>query len=270
MCEKQIVIPNNAILYCSERCALLQTRHLVWLQNPHTNLTPSCRRKDASQSLYPNPNHPLVSPATSPPPDTDDSFGMEPRNILPAHLPTPRPFSAARIPPQAHEGKSDLDPTEWKPNLPHRPGSEAFQYLSQFHKSGSSSLTPTRRPAMARSAHSAAAVAITAPELSYTPTTSSSSEESVTGTPYEFVPRPLLPSAYTLPTTKSIDLVTPHVVSSTSSVSVPGKHTMETKFGLKAKETMTVAHLSYEKKWIVEGKRPAAGGLKKLLNVGQM
>ncbi len=63
--------------------------------------------------------------------------------------------------------------------------SEAFQYLSQFHKSGSSSLTPTRRPAMARSAHSAATMAITTPGLSYTPTTSTSSEESVADTPYD-------------------------------------------------------------------------------------
>lgn len=123
---------------------------------------------------------------------------------------------------------------------------------------------------MARSAHSTTVMAITTPGLSYTPTTSSSSEESVAGTPYEFVRRPLLPPAYTFPTTKSIDLVTPHVVNSASSVSVLKKHTPKAKLGLRAEETRTLAHFSYEKKWIVEGERPAAGSLKKLLDVGEM
>lgn len=240
------------------------------LSQTHVLTSPSCRRKDASQALCLDLYHPLVSPTTSTPPDTDGSISIEPRNILPAQLPTPRPFPTARIPPQAHEGKSDLDPTEWKPKLPHRPSSEAFQYLSQFHKSGSSSLTPTRHPALARSTHSTAAVATTTPGLSYTPTTSTSSEESLASTPYEFVPRPLLAPAYTLPTTKSIDLVTPHVVRSTSSMSAPEKHSAKAKLGPKANETMTLAHFSYEKKWIVEGERPAAGSLNKLLNVGKM
>ena len=68
-------------------------------------------------------------------------------------MPTPRPLDP-RIPPVAHDGKADLDPTEWKPaddgsrsknpvttatswkpKLPHRPSSEAYAYLAQFHRS---------------------------------------------------------------------------------------------------------------------------------------
>lgn len=240
-----------------------------------TNLFLSCRRKDASQtsSQTSSQSHylPLVSPTTITPPDTDDPFSLKPRAILPAQLPTPRPLPAARIPPQAHEGKPDLDPTEWKPNLPHRLSSDAFQYLSQFHKLGPSSLTPTRRPLMARPARSAVTVAVTTPGLSYTPTASTSSEDSLASTPYEFLTHSLLPPAYSLPTTaEPIHLVTPHVVKSTSSVSIPEKHAVEAKPARKAKETMTHGDLSYEKKWVVGSERPAAGSLKKLLNVDEM
>ena len=236
-----------------------------------TNHFLSCRRKDASQPSSQSHCLPLVSPTTITPPDTDDPFSLKPRTILPTQLPTPRPFLAARIPPQAHEGKSDLDPTEWKPNLPHRPSSDAFQYLSQFHKLGPSSLTPTRRPLMARSARSAVNVAVTTPGLSYTPTASTSSEDSVASTPYEFLTRSLLPPAYSLPSTAgSINLATPHVVSSTSSVSVPEKHAVEAKLARKAKETMNLGDLCYEKKWVVGSERPAAGSLKKLLRVDEM
>ena len=121
---------------------------------------------------------------------------------------------------------------------------------------------------MARSVHTTAAAAMTTPGLSYTPTTSTSSEESLASTPYEFVPRPLLPAAYALPTAaKSVDLVTSHVVSSTSSASAPAKRATDEKLALKAKDTATLGDLSYEKKWILKSEKPAAGSLRKLLNV---
>lgn len=128
MCEKQIVIPNSSFLYCSE----------------------SCRRKDARlHDGNPTLSLDLVMSPTSPP---ITEAGFAPRTILPPKMPTPRPLDP-RIPPVAHDGKADLDPTEWKPadggfdlnkppstmswkpKLPHRPSSEAYSYLSQFHRS---------------------------------------------------------------------------------------------------------------------------------------
>lgn len=136
MCEKQIVIPNSSFLYCSE----------------------SCRRKDAHiHDSNPSLSIDLAMSPTFPPSSEEANFS--PRTILPAKMPTPRPLDP-RIPPVSHEGKADLDPTEWKPaddgssdpnkppslppsttastwkpKLPHRPSSEAYTYLSQFHRS---------------------------------------------------------------------------------------------------------------------------------------
>lgn len=196
MCEKQIVVPNSSILYCSE----------------------SCRRRD---SMVPatNPYLGLASPTNTAPSasfaDIDDPCGSKIPTYVAAMQPTPRPKGEARIPPLAHDGKSDLDPTEWKPaepnlsesksppgaktaewkpKLSHAPSSEAFSYLSKFHRS-SDSLYSKRRPVLG---HGLSAVSSrTTPSLSHTPTASTSSEESLSGTPYEFVARPAL----SMPTT---------------------------------------------------------------------
>ncbi|PGH13211.1 hypothetical protein AJ79_03769 [Helicocarpus griseus UAMH5409] len=119
-CERQIMIPNNSILYCSE----------------------SCRRKDAAkpleislatvQSMSSSLHSPPMSPPSSPP-----------RAIVSPMTPTKLPSSSLpslRIPVDHHEGSSDLDPTEWKPKLgAHRASnsltsSEAFRYLSLFQR----------------------------------------------------------------------------------------------------------------------------------------
>ena len=184
-------------------------------------------------------------------PDLDDPFGSRIPTYVPRLQRTPRSFCDTRIPPIAHNGKSDLDPTEWKPaetndtgrkspgkewkpKLAHRPSSEAFSYLSKFHRS-SDSLTSKRRPALGRGRTTSR----TAPSLSHTPTPSTSSDESLAGTPYEFVAHP----AISMPT------------ASTATIS--------------ASEAVNVVKdgndLTYEKKHVGTGLGSATGSLKTLL-----
>lgn len=140
--------------------------------------------------------------------DLDDPISPKLPTYVPRLQPTPRTAPDGRIPAKFHEGKSDLDPTEWKPADPsppegksptksgewrpkmaHRPSSEATSYLSQFHRS-SDSLISKRRPLIGRS-HTTVSSRST-PALSFTPAASTSSEESLAGTPYEFVAPPAL------------------------------------------------------------------------------
>lgn len=152
-----------------------------------------------------------------------------------------------------HDGKSDLDPTEWKPaettrterrsptksgewkpKLPHRPSSEASSFLGKFHRS-SDSLASKRRPMIG---HGRSTVSNrTTPSLSHTPTASTSSEESLAGTPYEFVVRPALsmPSTSAAQVSKGIDV------------------------------TKDRNDLTYEKKHVGTNLGSASGSLKKLL-----
>ena len=213
----------------------------------------------------------LFNPSFQPCPigdDPDESFGSKARSIIERQQCTSR-LSTTRIPPLEHDGKSDLDPSEWKPHLSHRPSSEAFRFLSLFHRS-SATLTPTRRPAL-QSRNTVASVAITTPSLSHTPTTSTSSDESLAGTPYDFATRPLLPRLdpkySTSAGTKSVDLVTPHVP---SAFSVPNDIGTDVKPILKVKswDGLTVADVTFEKKWVLGSTGPAAGSLKKLLEMG--
>lgn len=177
-----------------------------------------------------------------------------------------------RIPPLTHEGKSDLDPSEWKPNSSSRSSSEAFQYLSQFHRS-SASLTPTRRPVF-QPRSTTASVAITTPSLSHTPATSTSSDESLAGTPYEFVTRPLLPRhdpTYSVSArTKSVDLVTPHVPSAfsvpVSGIAVDPKLSSTVK-KLDLESTSIAGEANFGKRWVTGNPGLAAGSLKKLLEI---
>ena len=149
----------------------------------------------------------------------------------------------ARIPPHFHQGTADLDPTEWKPadtrsesdddpplktgastpvsdsgrislfggsstslvgswkpKLEHRPSSEASNYLGQFHRS-SDNLTNAKRR-LPRAAESL--ISRATPGLSHSPTVSSTgSEESLSGTPYELVMRPRAASRPTSAVSKS-------------------------------------------------------------------
>ena len=196
------------------------------------------------------------------------------RSIFRRQATAPNP-TIPRIPPppMAHEGKSDLDPTEWKPNPDDRSTSEAFHYLGQFHRS-SATLQMTRRPTL-QTRGTLVSAAITTPSLSHTPATSMSSDESVAGTPYEFVTRPLLPRLdpkyCNSVGIKSVELVTPHIPSAISG-------STNTDMGINANpviyseaigsDSSASDDVSFEKKWIVHRSSIAVGSLKKLLEIG--
>ena len=169
---------------------------------------------------------------------------------VPALQPTPRTIPDGRIPTKFHNGKSDLDPTEWKPadpnaterksqlkpgewkpKLTHRPSSEASSYLNKFHHS-SSSLTSKRRPMVGHSGTTVSSCST--PGLSHTPTASTSSEESLTEMPYEFVARP--------------------------AISMPTESATKSIAGIKDGDDFT-----YEKKNVRTSLGSASGSLKKLL-----
>lgn len=187
-----------------------------------------------------------------------------PRDIVPPRLPTARTLSSFRIPSTVHDAKSDIDPTEWKPKLEKR-SSEAFQYLSQFHRS-TGNFTPTQRPALHH--RSTTSTGITTPSLSYTPTTTASSMS--TDAPYSFSTGPLPPRNLSYSASaKSIDLVTPHPPfnKATTASSVPGSLDAEAKrMSIGSAHTDAADGLTYEKKWTLPGAcRPSTSSLKKLL-----
>ncbi|KAL9595467.1 MAG: hypothetical protein Q9219_006427 [cf. Caloplaca sp. 3 TL-2023] len=213
-----------------------------------------CKRIDAEHIpdyiSYPSFHSPTSNDDTS-----NEKMCSKNHRVVERATPTPRPMRSARIPPKAHEGKSDLDPTEWKPKLPHRPNSDAFKYLGQFHRTSPTTSWSPRRPA-AIHAQTMSSVPLTAPSLSATPSASSTSSSggSVAGTPYDFVDRPLMhPNATAV---KSVDLVIPQLP---SAFSVPAKPAERTKVAIKvtglpatarASENIAFGNdLNYEKKW---------------------
>ncbi|CAI7612729.1 unnamed protein product [Penicillium glandicola] len=203
MCENQITVPNNTLLYCSE----------------------SCRRKDSckplSASLPSMSSMSSITPPASPP--------LSPRTIVAPMTPTRVPSNsipAMRIPTHVHDAKSDLDPTEWKPVLLRSASSlassDAWSYLSQFHRgSGEPMLS---RPTVQRSSSSLPALAGGAghshmPSLTNTPSTVASSYSSTAsdylGSMYESRPLPPRHNPYFSGTsvTKGVELVVPHIAS---------------------------------------------------------
>ncbi|KAL9586909.1 MAG: hypothetical protein Q9212_000581 [Teloschistes hypoglaucus] len=236
-CDRQILVPNNYLLYCSERCKRMDAEHVT------------------DFNLYT-----LSSPPSSPD-EKHDAFGCRKRPIIERAVPTPRPAPSARIPPVTHDGKSDLDPTEWKPKLAHRPTSDASKYLSQFHRTPPTYGSPRRqspsRPAAPVHAQTMSSLSMTAPSLSATPSVSSSSsgDESVEGTPYDFANRSLPHRPTTI---KSVDLITPKKKQQTA-YSVPAMPVSEN-VGVLSND------LSYEKKWrAFDGRGPSTGSLTTLL-----
>ncbi|KAL8987381.1 MAG: hypothetical protein Q9177_003398 [Variospora cf. flavescens] len=235
-CDTQILVPKTSILYCSERCKRMDADHV----SSYTSL-PSLNSSTSSDEADP------------------EIFGSKHRGPVAPAVPTPRPKASARIPPKAHEGNSDLDPTEWKPKLPHRPNSVASDFLGQFHRTPPRSFSP-RRPAGV-SAPTMSPVPMTAPSLSATPTASStsSSANSEAGTPYDFVDRPPMrrchdPKYSDSAATKPPNLMTPRIP---SAYSVPAKPKGNSGAIIKVtappatvSEAMAMASdLSYEKKW---------------------
>ncbi|KAJ6113802.1 hypothetical protein N7523_007119 [Penicillium sp. IBT 18751x] len=208
MCEKQITVPSNTVLYCSE----------------------SCRRKDSCKPLSASmpsmtnmsSTHTTSTPPTSPP--------LSPRTIVAPMTPTRFPSTSMpsiRIPTEPHDSKTDLDPTEWKPVLlAGNPGtgtslasSDAWNYLSRFH-GGSENLLARR----ARSAASLPALVGGAPSM--TTTVSEASSYSSTASDYlgMYEQRPLPPrhNPYfsSSAVTKSVELVVPHIVNTPDVVAV--------------------------------------------------
>ncbi|KAJ5627532.1 hypothetical protein N7528_004959 [Penicillium herquei] len=124
MCEKQITVPNNSLLYSAA------AKTPANLSPPHYPQCPTC----------------LLSPHPTPLPPLLLSL---PRTIVAPLKPT-RPVPAIRIPTDIHCAKSDLDPTEWKPVILPRTStslvsSDAWNYLSGFH--GGNETLLARRPA---------------------------------------------------------------------------------------------------------------------------
>ncbi|KAL4974496.1 life-span regulatory factor-domain-containing protein [Aspergillus desertorum] len=151
MCEKQITVPDDRLLYCSE----------------------SCRRKDTKKPLsasFPSASRPLTySPFPS---------RMGTPDIVAPLTPTKAPVMASqpiRIPTDMHEAKTDIDPTEWKPVIPTDDrsssimASDAWKYLSRFH--GDESVLPMRRT---KGRNTSSTSLSTLPSLSNTPSTPSS------------------------------------------------------------------------------------------------
>ncbi|KAJ5779213.1 hypothetical protein N7457_006933 [Penicillium paradoxum] len=205
MCENQITVPNNTLLYCSE----------------------SCRRKDSCKPLSASlPSMSSMSSMSSTTPPT--SPPLSPRIIVAPMTPTrvpSNPISAVRISNHVHDAMSDLDPTEWKPVLPRSASSlacsDAWNYLSQFHRSSEPMLA---RPVVHRSTSSLPTLAggtahSHVPCLTSTPSTVASSFSSTASDylgMYE-AQRPLPPrhNPYFSGTsvTKGVELVVPHIAS---------------------------------------------------------
>ncbi|KAK7556890.1 life-span regulatory factor-domain-containing protein [Phyllosticta citricarpa] len=182
VCEKQIIVPNNSILYCSE----------------------SCRKKDNTKELSFEP---------SPPPTPYGSFFFDDtsssRDILPPRSPTAVP--AKRL----SYGFSDAseDESDWHDiEKPRQQETEATRYLRSFPRS--STELDLRRPV--RPQHNRASTAMVlptthsaAPSLSHTPTSTLS-----VSMPFTPSNRPLLPRRHPHSTSSrngSIDLVNPFV-----------------------------------------------------------
>ncbi|KAJ5102753.1 hypothetical protein N7532_003282 [Penicillium argentinense] len=107
MCERQITVPNDTLLYCSE----------------------SCRRKDSCKPLSASmPSMTNMSTATTTPPSSPP---LSPRTIVAPLTPT-RLGTSSRISAEPSQTGTDLDPTEWKPVINTAP-TDAWNYLSQFH-----------------------------------------------------------------------------------------------------------------------------------------
>ena len=209
----------------------------------------SCRRKDGEK--LPSDNFfPTMYGSTSPiNNDLNDPFGFTSRTIVPRRRPTTISNNSSK-PPVLHNAKSDLDPTEWKPDLKERAksdASEAFRYLSQFHTSTPSPASSRRPELQTRSTTSA----LMAPSLSHTPTTSiTSSEASPPGTPSDGV-------VYDASTSKK----SVEIIESKASTGVKPTGNKRTNV-----VNPIVNDVSYQKKWIVLNQEPGGGSLKKLLH----
>ncbi|OOQ82575.1 hypothetical protein PEBR_40240 [Penicillium brasilianum] len=223
MCERQITVPNNSILYCSESCRRKDSAKPLSASLPSTSTLSARMTANTYSSSYTT----TASPPTSP--------SLSPRTIVAPMTPTrissstPNPIPAiVRIPHTVHAAKSDLDPTEWKPVLGPRTDStgttssstsslaisDAWGYLSQFH--GGSSTLPTRRSHRSTASLSTLDVAAT-PSLTHAPSVASSVSSAASDEhEHEHMHRPLPPRhnpffSLSHAAEKGMALVVPHV-----------------------------------------------------------
>ncbi|KAJ4354863.1 hypothetical protein N0V95_003473 [Ascochyta clinopodiicola] len=172
VCEKQIIVPSNSVLYCSE----------------------SCKKKDAEKSLTYYDYSPPATPFTN---FTFDDLHYP--DIIPQRSPT-----------QSHSKRNSYASSEGSMDDEyHRTDSDASNCLRQFQNI--SNATDTIRPIRPRFERASifSTNSSDAPSLSHTP--ASSYSFSLPYTPYTQPSnnRPLPPRTHGSYASKSIDLVTP-------------------------------------------------------------
>lgn len=145
--------------------------------------------------------------------------------MTPTVISSSTPLPTIRIPPIAHDGKSDLDPTEWKPVIGASTTSsgsstcslaisDAWSYLSQFH--GGSTTLPIRRSHRSTTSLSTLDAAPT-PSLTHAHSVASSVSSTASDEHLpEHMHRPLPPRhnpffALSHAAKKGVALVVPHV-----------------------------------------------------------
>ncbi|KAF7175371.1 hypothetical protein CNMCM7691_007962 [Aspergillus felis] len=206
MCERQITVPDNSLLYCSE----------------------SCRRKDSHKPLSASfPPSGSIHYSRSPPTSLV-SFRMIVAPMTPTKVPG-KSTPSTGIPTDFHDSNVDQDPSEWKPVIPAGHGhtgslasTEAWHYLSQFHASEPS--FPRRRHGAGHRSSASLSTLMSAtapvPSLTHTPSTTASSFSSTASDYIGYMPdsshRPLPPRhnpyfSNGAGVTKSVELVVPHV-----------------------------------------------------------
>lgn len=224
----------------------------------------SCRRKDA-QVHDANPSLSMLNPQPFSPGSESKESNSTTCISISYKLPTARPLDP-RIPPRSHNGKADLDPTEWKPadregefvgvkastwkpKLVHPPRCEAYSYLSQFHRS-------------APSTNLLSATTIwSTPSLSHTTTTTSRSDDSIASTPSKLtMPFIVFKQEASLSTTV---LTTDAELSSPSLIAVSDGRIMYSKCDEAG--SINPDNLICQKKTVRDGKGSAAASLKQLL-----
>ncbi|RHZ56522.1 uncharacterized protein CDV56_107509 [Aspergillus thermomutatus] len=207
MCERQITVPDNSLLYCSE----------------------SCRRKDSHKPLSASfPSSGSISYSRSPPTSPLVFSRMIVAPMIPTKVPV-KSSPAIRIPTDFHDSKVDQDPSEWKPVIPAAHGStgslassEAWHYLAQFH--GGEPSFPRRRHGAGHRSSASLSTLMSAtapvPSLTHTPSTTASSFSSTASDYISYMHdsshRPLPPRhnpyfSSISGVTKGVELVVPHV-----------------------------------------------------------
>ncbi|KAF2477557.1 uncharacterized protein BDR25DRAFT_2008 [Lindgomyces ingoldianus] len=232
-CEKQIIVPNNSVLYCSE----------------------SCRTKDNEKAIS-------CSIDPSPPSTPFANFSFEDfhfRDIVPPRSPTaPR---SQRSSCAFSELSSDDNAASGDEKLR---GSEASKYLRQFQSATAMAETTMgpSRPRYNRASTSQATFSA-APSLSHTPASSISFS-----LPYTPSTRPLPPrtnphsSSYG---SRSINLVTPlsHPATAPSS---PPQYSLKSAPISRTSISSVEGEIRYEKKSPIPSVSPANGSLKRLFS----